>query len=414
MAKPAELFTPRPEVLFWVAELRAALEIKNSFDDAGFGTRFLKTAEALLSIADERQVFLIITDIKSFVAFRRKYPAEFSALKRYWVLVGEKSVQTQVSALINLGAQDVLTIPVHPVTYLNRARVLLSRFVRTYQYDDDIELPSGIRRPMNAQFEAQVVRRVELARNRGFGQQKLLAVQAAQDAFRPLPKLFSRISQPKAITSLMSEAVHKCDEVVLWTAGRAMILKKKPQEEIVSEKLVIPLSDFEHVSLKRSGGYIYVAIGLRRGYFFTYCSNSCLMNSPRRLEIPKPASFYSVQRRQGLRLAAEHAQQLVGDVLLGDRIISGMVVDWSERGLAFESAEPLKMKISKSSRAFRLNLVLNGQAYELRLEVKWRRKNRLGFLMLNGGEKLVDELHLYILERSMAYLEEYVIGPKAA
>ncbi len=144
--KPTEPIYPL--VLFATTENTSKEAVNKAFKGEGLGVQFVANADELGEAVTKPEVFLIIVDVEFANKRGIAYQAQFkSSTSAFWIALAKKLTTQQRSGLYAAGFADVLTHPVHPVLFKGRARMLLTRYLKTHDLPEYVELPSGISRP---------------------------------------------------------------------------------------------------------------------------------------------------------------------------------------------------------------------------------------------------------------------------
>lgn len=137
-----------PSIIFAVTETTNREAVNKAFNGEGLGVIFVNNGDELGEAVIKPEVFLIIVDVefsnKRGIAFQSQFKAASPA---FWIAIAKKLTTQQRSGLYAAGFADVLTHPVHPVLFKGRARMLLTRFLKTHDLPDFVVMPSGISRP---------------------------------------------------------------------------------------------------------------------------------------------------------------------------------------------------------------------------------------------------------------------------
>lgn len=153
-------------------------KVRKEFLNTGLDILLAKDAAEFLEQIRNPYCFVVYIDLDFDRTVNTTLKDSISSTKAMWIVISKKLTTNQSSSIFNLGAVDLLTYPAHPVLMKNRARMILTRFLKTRDLPDDVVLPAGVinpRKPAKAQSpsfvseEAQIIKIGGEKRPRGHG-----------------------------------------------------------------------------------------------------------------------------------------------------------------------------------------------------------------------------------------------------
>jgi len=372
--------------------------------EEGFETLFVFDVQAFRAAVARPECFLAFIEPRAFPDILEAVSRMSEATRSFvWAAVASTSNQRQSSLLYQVGAADIVRPPVHPVSFRSRARMLLARFLRVRRFTVRVQMPAGMHETMtDAPAAAPLPLPGRLPKEVRLSAQRKAVFRWALDAFRVNSGGFAIVDTAETQAPLMAYAAAAASKCVLWTPGRAVVLKGRVRHFDRGTRRVIVEGDDAKVTLV---GPVFCNLRLGPGNIFF---STEARGTSEQLELPLPASIYQFQRRSSLRGQWAPKSRIFVEIEAGGHSLTAMLIDFSSQGLGLEiedeEAEFLHLKGRLQAR-----WRLDSGVWEAQGELCWRRPQgkgaRLGVSLKafrKGDPELLDLLALESVERFLA------------
>jgi hypothetical protein len=464
MGEPQPVAVPQrlPLCLFAISENpQQAKTITKQMNEEGINVRFLSRVEMednLRGILDSQsECFAIFMDSEYLSIVTEHLDNKMRNPRPYWVALASRMTSQQSSRLLNAGISDILQLPVHPVTYKSRARMLLARWVHRYTIDDDIVLPPGIVRPVKhdapkrGQMETggspkNIISRATdffssngrsiyspskgashqpftLTRfgNRKWDKDKLSFFNQVRPLITAQDNLFQNVEGRKKQAVTFKEASEESVKCLMWAPGQGYKLRTTIKDFVVYSGLIqvaYPSGQNEQSIrldfVKHQVDILYFNIQLRRASLFLADRQSQLKWSPEGFYLSFPTELFSVQRRGDFRFEPGTRRPILVSSSLSAKPLR--VKDISGGGCCLGLTKLSFETLTLGATVAEFTFDICGEKIKCPATARWLRKTMTpqgekylaGFAFNGLSAEQREGIQLFVMEESANYLKKYI------
>jgi hypothetical protein len=332
----------RPSCLFAPPALAEETGLREAFSGSGFDVVGVSTVEELESHRQEKRCFVLFLDPTSAPGILERVSG-MSATDRkfFWVAMDRSFNQPHANAYYQLGASDVLRMPVHPATLESRARIFLDRFLLKHTMPADVELPSGKNR--HDPGLGRLIRKTEKAPSRfaGYTPRRRVVFERALELFRPKGRHFVQIEDPMQQQTLLRFAVSTKAGAMLWTPGRRIRQRAQTEALDSTRRILTARAPGAGAKLHQDRDADLEAqlfCSLRLGPTSVFF-RSDFVSDEERIFLTLPRVLHEIQRRNEIRCACVGEPKVPLVLEIGKEQVRGFLRDFSAEGLCVEAAQ---------------------------------------------------------------------------
>jgi DNA-binding response OmpR family regulator len=380
-----------------------------SFRLEGFDVLTAASSEEFLQHVQNTACFLVFVDVNErpeLLELIRRMPAKAKSF--FWVAVSRRLSTQQSSKFFQMGASDILNVPVHPVTFRSRARMLLIRYLRQHELPADVVLPAGV--AAHKVLQQARVDRVDVSGLETFTPERRAVIEKTIAAFTPRGRWFGRIDDEALRQGLMRFAHHSKAEALLWSSGRKFRIRGAVSSydrifnllsfEFPNESLSPEI--FEKMSVECEGQGVFCNLRLGPGSLFLRAAYRWEKGN---LLLDLQTALYEIQRRFAIRSSWAVPERVHAEFEIGGQRLKCRLRDASAAGLGIE-LDALHFGRLKLGETCLFRFEIDGKIYNAETRLRWRRLAkdkaadvlRAGFVMLQPDEAVRSLLGSWSLE----------------
>jgi len=432
-----------PICVFALRDTSVIKNIERDFKLLNIRVIFVNTVAELAKLQSVPETFLNFVDVSLFPESVKIVANRDKNLKSYWIAVSTPMSIPQSLALYKLGMADILTLPVHPITYRNRAKAVLARYLRLLETERKNEiaqapveevkkatnLPGSLHNldrksswyprvleKLKSPLVTGVYGRHKVFESRMYFHEQASNVIAKQaELFKEVETLEARMAYFREISQLETRALIWGTQQ-RWSQNCRVIKGEKGVERVYfAYPRGTNRGEFKESFEEANAKLVYVSFCLDRVRLFFSVDAKDLLFETDSWSVPMPQLLFQVQRREFFRLALK--ESLKFRIRITNKVFKGQEF----QALNISAGGALVLVVRHQAQFFEVASVCQkvefevyGKVVKCAAAVQWKSDANVED-MCKVGLRLVDMdpvdrdgLNLFVMEEAYDYLRRYI------